>query len=673
MPISTRIDFLSPLTFVPGFGPRRVAALAESGLKTVGDLLYYPPRRYIDRSTIVPLKETANRVDAVCTVIGTIKRTRVERGRGGGRFRILVEDETGSIEAIWFHGIPYMRASLKTGQRVLMTGKIGFYVHLQMVHPQIETIGGGKTLPDVVFLPQYRLSETMREAGIGQKTMFKGIRWLVENVNHYPQVLPKTIENKKRFEPLDRCIRELHIPSSLATLENFKNRLRYEEVYTTAVTLRLSRGRFNLPGRGLKPGKLVEQFEKNLPFTLTASQHEALGILLDDSERPSRMHRLLQGDVGSGKTVVAFMACLPALNCMYQVAWLAPTEVLAYQTWMKVSAWLEPLGFEAALLTGSTQGRDRQSILADLKTNRLRLVVGTHALIEPAVSFAKLGMVVIDEQHRFGVDQRVAMQDRDPAADFLLLSATPIPQTLAQTLYGDLDVVSITERPAGRLETGTHIVPAAKRGDMERFVLNEIRENNAQAYYVVPRIEPDDGDDDDTGLKDIGTMFDHLTKKTFLGIPSAVVHGRLDAGEKEKIVRGFSSGVIKLLVATTVIEVGIDAPGATIIVIENAERFGLSQLHQLRGRVGRNDKKSYCFLLHEPTADGEAEARLKAFCGEHDGFKIAEMDLQMRGPGQITGAGQAGWDDPRMRLVLDNVELFREVQKEIGELFERRK
>jgi ATP-dependent DNA helicase RecG len=383
------------------------------------------------------------------------------------------------------------------------------------------------------------------------------------------------------------------------------------------------------------------------------------------------MHRLLQGDVGSGKTVVAFMACLPALNSGFQVAWLAPTEVLAYQTWMQIASWLEPLGFEAALVTGATQGRDRQTILADLKANRLRVVVGTHALLETAVSFAKLGMVVIDEQHRFGVEQRVAMQDRDPAADFLLLSATPIPQTLAQTLYGDLDVVSITELPAGRLEVGTHLVPNARRADMEQFVLKEIQENKAQIYYVVPRIESDD-DDENTGLKDIGTIFSHLTSKRFSKVPSAMVHGRLSGGEKEKIVRDFSSGAIKLLVATTVIEVGIDAPGATIIVIENAERFGLSQLHQLRGRVGRSTRKSYCFLLHEPTADGEAEIRLKAFCKEHDGFTIAEMDLQMRGPGQMAGAGQAGWDDPRMQMVLDNVDLFREVQKEIGEILDRK-
>lgn len=666
MPVSgaqTRLDFLSPVSRVPGIGPKRAAALEESGLATVGDLLYHLPRRYVDRSSITPASSATLRLDTVCSVIGTVTQTRVEKGRSP-RFRIRVQDDTGGIDALWFHGIPYLRAAVRNGMRVLLTGKMTRYGHgpAQMVHPQLESIGEGRSLPEVVYLPQYPLSETMRECGISQKTLLKANRWLLDNVKHFPRILPRHVEERKGFPPLAECLLQLHFPGALDGLERFRERLRYEELYTLAVTLRWNRRSFEKPGRSMEPGSLAARFERGLPFRLTDEQRKAVDTLSADAASSRRMHRLLQGDVGCGKTVVAFFACLPALNSGYQVAWLAPTEVLAFQTWLQAEAWLRPLGLSAALLKGSLSAVEKQAIHRGLANGSVRFVVGTHALLQPAVKFGRLGMVVVDEQHRFGVDQRQRMQEKDPASDMLLMSATPIPRSLAQTMYGDLDIVTIRELPKGRMPVRTHVVPSEKRADMERFVAAEISKGN-KAYYVVPRIDCDDEEED---VKDIGTVFENLTHGVFRSVKSACVHGRMPAEDKEIVVRDFSRGDISLLVATTVVEVGIDTTDATVMVVENADRFGLAQLHQLRGRVGRGSKESYCFLLPSSGGAQQADQRLKAFCRHHDGFEIAEMDLSFRGPGDVGGFRQSGWDDLRFADIVRDAGVFREIQEELG-------
>jgi ATP-dependent DNA helicase RecG len=659
---SQQIDFLSPLSIVEGFGPRRVTALRESGIETVGDLLYWFPRRYIDRSTVVPLARIGDYVNKTCTVAGTVEKAHVERGRRG-RLRALLTDGTGSIELLWFAGIPIFRNILAPGTRVLVTGRVSAYTRLQMVHPMVERLSeSGEHAAPRPFLPLYPVTEAMRDAGVNHRLLARAAAWVFRNVTRYPHVLPAPIEQKRRFPALEVCLREIHLPTDPAKIDEYKMRLRYEELFRLALTLRWSRRKFALPGRPMAAGDLPQRFRKQLPFSLTEEQEKAIRVLYDDAASERRMHRLLQGDVGSGKTVAAFFACFPALASGLQAAWLAPTEVLAVQTHRLVESWLAPLGFSAELLMSGIPAPDKRRICAGLDKGTVRFVVGTHALLQPSVRFKKLGMIVIDEQHKFGAAQRLALQEKDVASDFLLMSATPIPQTLAKTLYGDLDVVTILKSPQGRQPVATHCVAESKRVDMERFVLGEIRERGGAAYWVVPRIEQDE----DAGtVADAETTLAELEKKTFAGVPCGCLHGRMTSAEKERVMRSFAAGDIKLLVSTTVVEVGVDVAHATIMVIENAERFGMAQLHQLRGRVGRGSEKSYCFLLTPANADDDTLRRLNFFCGHHDGFKIAEADLELRGPGEVAGFRQTGWEDLKLADIVRDAELFREIQEEI--------
>jgi len=665
--INNRLDFLSPVSLVPGLGPRRIAALRESGIETIRDLLYHFPRRYIDRSVIVPISRLNTHVGQTCCVIGVVTRTRVERGRNM-RFRIQVTDDSGSFEALWFHGIPFLRTSIRTGQRYLFTGAVSHYGVVQMVHPVIEQLGASGGAPDIAYLPQYPLTEAMREAGFGQKGLLRAIRWIIDNLKHYPQVLPQHIERKKGFPTLQECLRRLHLPENPADRERYAARLRYEELYQLALTLRWSRRKFALPGRPMKPGTMAETLKAALPFRLTEDQEAAIRKLYDDAAADRRMHRLLHGDVGSGKTIVALFACLPALNEGLQVAWMAPTEVLASQTARRISAWLSPLGIKVQEFRGGISASDRQQVLRDLGSGVCRFVVGTHALLQPGVRFARLGMIVIDEQHKFGAEQRLRLAEKDAASDFLLMSATPIPQTLAKTLYGDLDITTIRSLPEGRQPVSTHIVPEAKRADMEQYIAGQIGREGKQAYYLVPRIEScDEGEK----MRDINDVFASLERGPLASTPKAMIHGRMKSEEKDEVMRKFGRGEVKLLIATTLIEVGIDVEAATLMVIENAERFGLSQLHQLRGRVGRGKKQGYCFLMTGQQIDEDCRRRLESFCMMHDGFAIAELDLRLRGPGDVVGYRQTGWEDLKAADIVRDADLFKEIQEEVDRLLER--
>ncbi len=448
--------------------------------------------------------------------------------------------------------------------------------------------------------------------------------------------------------------------------------MRYEELYNLALALRFSRSKFLLPGRPLSSGELLERFTRELSFSLTTDQQDTVGVLLSECAAPRRMHRLLQGDVGSGKTVVAFCAALPSLNEGLQVAWMTPTELLARQTWVKIREWLRPLGFTAELLT-STSGSatENREVRRRMASGETRFIIGTHSLLQPSVNFREVGIFIIDEQHRFGAQQRLLLHEKDRKADFLMLSATPIPQTLARTLYGDLDILTIRTLLPDRRPVRTCLVPEEKRHDMEKFIGSQAA-SGFQCYYIVPRIERDDADQENTqSLHDLSTTFSELTKSSFCGLRTSFVHGRVAPEEKNRALDDFSNGLIDLLVATSVVEVGIDVPAATVIVIENAEMFGLAQLHQLRGRVGRGREQSYCFLPFSSSLDERTRERLRAFCLQTDGFAIAEMDLRLRGPGEVTGYKQSGWDDLVFADILRDADLFNGIRNEIEQFFSK--
>ena len=660
------LDFLSPLSIVPGMGPKRLAALQDSGLHNIGDLLYQLPRRYLDRSVVLPINAMHSMLDRSCTVQGIVEQVRVERGRSQ-RLRALITDGTGSLELLWFNGGKFIRPTLTKGSRIIATGKVTRFTTFQIVHPIVEAVPaeGAPVLP---ILPIYGLTGAMREAGIGQQFVRKTNRWILDNCIHYPHLLPEAVEVRRSFPPLPECLKELHFPHALVDIDRFRERLRFEELYRLALTLHISRRKFALPGRPLSAEGLRNRFEKMLPFTLTGDQLHCIEILLRDIASPYRMHRLLQGDVGSGKTVVAFFAALPALAEGLQVVWMTPTEVLARQTWEKLAGWMTPLGFTAELFTSSVGGIERALLRQRMASGEARCIVGTHALLQDGVAFRAAGIFIIDEQHRFGAEQRLCLHGKDVKADVLLMSATPIPQTLAQTLYGDLDIAAIRTLPPGRQPVATHLVPDKRRGDMEGFIKKRI-ESGERCFYIVPRIEKEDCDDDAPPvLHDLETTFASLTKGTFHGVPAAFVHGKLDGTAKARALSDFSNGNCHLLVATSVVEVGIDVPDATVIVIENSERFGLAQLHQLRGRVGRGTKTSYCFLLVSETADPDTRKRILRFCKEHDGFALAEMDLRNRGPGEVAGFRQSGWDDLLFADILRDSKLFAEIRHEIENL-----
>ena len=448
------MDFLSPVSLVPGMGPKRVEALLESGIETIGDLLYAFPRRYIDRSRITLISSIGDYFQDCCTIVGIVKRVRLERGRRSQRLRILIDDGTGQIELLWFQGISYLRNAFKPGMRMMVTGRVSRYIHFQMVHPIADRVPERGEGPLLKCIPVYSLTSGMREAGLAQGLFRKAVSWILKNLKHYPRVLPEPLEKKHQFPPLEICIRDSFLP--LWKSSQISAAYKYESFYRVALALRFSRKKFALPGRSMNPGRLPDLLKSSLPFELTPDQKDAVNVLYRDSGSPSRMHRLLQGDVGCGKTFVAIFSCLPALNEGLQVAWMVPTEVLAAQGYAVVKKRLGGLGIESAMLTGATPASERKKILRSLLTGELRFVVGTHTLIQPTVKFRSLGMVVIDEQHKFGLKQRMALQEKDPASDFLLMSATPIPQSLAMTLYGDLDIVTIN-RGQGKEPVSTYL------------------------------------------------------------------------------------------------------------------------------------------------------------------------------------------------------------------------
>jgi ATP-dependent DNA helicase RecG len=663
--IDAMLDFLSPVSLVPGIGGKRIEALRLAGIETVGDLLYHFPMRYIDRSTIIPLFEISKHVEKTCTVRGKVDQIRVEPGRKS-RLRVRISDESGSLELLWFQGIQFYRNLFKPGADIIATGKVAKYGHLQIVHPSVELLKDNEQKYDQ-FQSVYSLTSEMREAGIQQKLLNKSIQWVFSRIHHFPKVLPDQLENRYHFPPLQECLIKIHKPENLVKISEYMGRIKFEEMYKTAIVLNWNKKRLQLPGRCMLAGNLYDRFKKLLPFTLTSDQHSTIQCLFDDAARPQRMRRLLQGDVGSGKTVVAFASCLPALNSGLQVAWLEPTAILAEQTVNLMAKWLNHLGFEHAFLSGASSAAERKSVIAGLGTGQIKFVVGTHALLQPLVKFKALGMVVIDEQHKFGVDQRRTLLDKDPAADFLVMSATPIPQTLVQTLYGELDVVEIKKGPQGRLPVATHQVPEFKRHDMEQFILERIS-SKEKVYYVVPRIESENDVEETNNFFDVQYVYNRLLTGAFSRVGIGCLHGKMSDLEKKRTMERFASGEISLLVATSIVEVGIDVPDATVIVVENADYFGLAQLHQLRGRVGRGTKKSWCFLLSNSMPGSPSFQRIEQFCRNHDGFSIAELDLRLRGPGQIAGSQQSGWGDTVMNAIIDNPLQFKEIQSFINNL-----
>lgn len=632
-PRSGKVSLDMPVNYLKGVGPARAEMLRRLGIVTARDLLFHIPHRYEDASTINPIASLEPGMDG--TIIGKVISKGIIPTRKGLRiFQAVLQDESGMIEASW-PGQPFLDRTIEKGDMMLLTGSVRFF-HGRQLQPR-EFITLGKDDADVKggkVLAVYPATEGLS---------FKMIRGIIDThldsflplLNEY---LPLDVLRSANVPLLREAIRMVHRPNTIAEGTQGRARLAFEELLFVHILHR----RANALKRQRRSGiafenkrQLTTALKNALPFTLTNAQSVAVREIVADMASDRKMHRLLQGDVGSGKTIVALFAALLAMENGYQAAIMAPTELLAEQHMRTFTRLLEPLAIEPILITGSLGGRARKEAAAKIAGNDPVLVVGTHALVQEAAVFGRLGFVTIDEQHRFGVEQRAAISAKGESPDVLLMSATPIPRSLALTVYGDLDVSTLDERPAGRQPVTTVMRPESARERVLQFVARET-EKGRQAYVVYPVIE----ESEKTDLKAATTMYEQLSAGPFAGRVVALIHGRVPADERETIMRAFRDGKIDVLVSTTVIEVGIDVPNATVMLVEHPERFGLSQLHQLRGRVGRGAEASYCILLGDVGED--AYSRLRIFVETDDGFEIARADLRLRGMGNLFGEEQSG-------------------------------
>ena len=626
-----RLD--TPIKFLKGVGERRAEALERLGIRTARDLLWHLPHRYVDASTITPLAKAELGQEVAC--VGQVMAKGVLPTRRGLRiFHAVLRDDSGLLECVW-PGQPFLDRTIAIGQTLLVSGPVRFYHGRQMAPREYvilaDAAGDADPLTAGKVLPVYPATE-----GLSHKV----IRSLVERhldalIALSDDVLPETLRRGLGLPELSEALRAVHRPGSLDEAERGRRRLAFDELLDLQLMLIRARTVAKRHRSGVAftiKRELTTRLKQSLPWELTDDQQRAIREITGDMTAPERMHRLLMGDVGTGKTVVALFAMLLALENDFQAALMAPTELLAEQHAATLEVLLAQLDLRPEVLLGRQTPAEKSAVRKRLATGQARLVVGTHALLQEGVSFQRLGLVVIDEQHRFGVEQRAALIGKGAAPDVLLLTATPIPRSLALTLYGDLDVSTLRQRPPGRGTVRTAVRSTGQRERVFEFIRSECAKGR-QAYVVLPVIEESERAD----LRAATTMAQTLAAR-WPELQVGLVHGRLKAEDRDQVMRRFRSGELNVLVATTVIEVGIDVPNATIMLIEHPNRFGLAQLHQLRGRVGRGAEESYCILL----ADGPAPERLNGFAATQDGFRIAELDLEERGMGDLIGARQSG-------------------------------
>jgi len=647
------MNLKTPIGEVAGVGESHRELLAGLGIETIEDLLWYLPRRWDDYSKIVPIREA--KPGETFSIRGVVKQIANRRVKNGMYLtEAIVADNTGLIKAVWFNQ-PFLTKTLHLDDEIFLAGQIEFsFGSIQMTSPSYELVKD-----DIEEGPTHvgRIVPIYPEtAGITSKWLRTKIKPLMKYMYSIKDYLPETIKREEELIDLPAAIRQLHFPENSLQLKKAMERLDFDEMFLLQVTVLNARQNLAKEQAITVPydETLIKKFIQSLPYELTTAQKKAAWDIIQDVAKNEPMNRLLQGDVGSGKTVVAAMAMADVAASGSQVALLCPTEILAKQHFAKISQLLKSVDIECGLLTGSMAKVEREALLGGIREGEIKVIIGTHAILEHDVEFWRLALAIVDEQHRFGVDQRAALKKESLSTKtlphFLSMTATPIPRTLSLTLYGDLDLSIIYEMPKGRQKVVTRIVPDEKREDSYGFIRKEI-EAGRQAFVVCPLVEEKEDE-----RKSVMAEYEKLAHKIFLDLAVGYVHGQMPIADKDLAMSKFVSGETKILVSSSVIEVGVDVPNATIMIIEDAERFGLAQLHQFRGRVGRGLHQSYCLLSTSSKAE-VALKRLNALVHTDDGFKLADTDLEIRGPGEFIGSRQHGLPDIKMKNLM-NLELI---------------
>lgn len=666
--------FQTPVEYLKGVGSVRGDALKkELGICSYGDLLQHFPFKYIDRTRFYKVKEASPEMLYI-QIIARVKHKEIIGEKAGKRLVAVAQDETGPIELVWFQGITWAFQNLVVGKAYVFFGKPGFFNgKLQLAHPEMELYSTEATQSkgSLALQPAYTSTEKLKKFALDSKGIQKLVAALLEQyARNLEENLPAYILENNKLVNRSAAYQNIHFPENFIQLKEASQRLKFEELFFLQLKLLKNKLFRELKFKGNIFGKVGACFNKfyneKLPFALTSAQKRTLKEIRLDTQKGVQMNRLLQGDVGSGKTVVALMSILLAIDNGYQTCMMAPTEILANQHFQSIKQLLGEGFLEVALLTGSTKTKARRVIHENLESGKLNILIGTHALIEDKVQFKNLGFVVIDEQHRFGVEQRAKLWRKNSIPPHILvMTATPIPRTLAMTLYGDLDISVIDELPAGRKPITTKHFFENNRLRMFGFMKEEIAKGR-QVYVVYPLIKESEKLD----LKNLNDGVELMSRE--FPLPDyriSIVHGQLSAADKEFEMNRFVKGETQIMVATTVIEVGVNVPNASVMIIENAERFGLSQLHQLRGRVGRGAEQSFCILMSNHKLSKDGKLRLETMVRTTDGFEIAEIDLQLRGPGNIEGKQQSGVLDLKLANLTTDQEILMQARQAVEAIF----
>lgn len=697
----------SSLQYLKSVGPKRAEWMASSGLRTIRDLLFYFPTRYLDRTTMLTVAQAVGYVEAgfegEITVIGTVVDSTTRAVNKKTILIVKLRDRSGVFECVWFQAAQWYKDKFRAGQVYAVSGKPGFgrYGELQFSHPDFDVLSDEESNNFVntgKIIPFYKIPAALKARNMGDLSFRKITGLAVEHyIKYLTETLPDALVTKYKFPSVTQMVKALHYPSGKEELAAARRRLKFEELFYLELLIALRKYNYKEEQPGISLAvrtQLVKKFLSSLPFELTKAQLSVLSEIRIDMASPKPMNRLLQGDVGSGKTIVALIAMLIAIDSGKQSVLMVPTEILADQHSRNIKRLLAPLqdmfpelplGVETVF--GSQKKKEREAALANIASGTASVVIGTHALFEEGVQFKDLGLVVIDEQHRFGVIQRALLQSKGTTPDVLVMSATPIPRTLSMTVYGDLDISVINEMPRDRIPIKTYLKGERQTEQVYAFIREEITQRNNQAFIVFPLV----AESEKLELKAAEQHYEEIKEKWLPGIPVGMVHGKMKWQQKEAEMEKFLSGEYKVLVATTVIEVGIDIPNANIMLIHDAHRFGLSQLHQLRGRIGRGNKQSHCILSApdsiiassarvaknlEYLAPGvlekyRASVRLQTMVQFTDGFKIAEMDMKLRGPGDVFGIKQSGVPDLKYTDLAEDVEILAAAKEEAFAIIER--